>query len=282
MKLLLQASILTLLTFARAGHARQATDVSESNPPPATHTALAGTQNPVPPPVANPAIKRILQAMDEADTGGHPDLFGQFAGMRRLFEGDYAGAMKYFKIGAYYADKLSEMSIGMLYLHGRGVDKDAASACAWITLAAERNYPTYRQAREQVCAALDSAQRARSTTILTSLLSEYSDAIAQPRMKFQLTMTKNALTGSHLGHDFGVSTVSVQAFPVNCGGYRLVLGGVEVPPRGCGRYDPGLSDAKKYFAARDAQESGTVTVGPLTKVNPPISAAEKKKPDTGL
>ncbi|MEO8810201.1 MAG: sel1 repeat family protein [Rhodanobacter sp.] len=245
-------------------------------------TAAATVQQPVPPPRSNATIKRILATMDEASTDGHPDLFGQFAGMQRLFEGKYAGAMKYFKIGAYYADKLSQISIGMIYLHGRGVAKDPATACAWITLAAERGYPSYVAARDQVCKLLSPAQHDRAMAVLDTLRPEYGDAVAMQRMKLQLIMARNSLTGSHLGHDSGVRTMALDtSHPVNCAGYRLNLGGVEVPPRGCGTYNPDLWDSKKYFAARDAQWYGTVTVGRLTKVNPPVSDTDQKKSDDG-
>lgn len=250
--------------------------------PPMTSATNATVRQPVPPPPSNPKLERILQAMDDASTDGHPDLFGQFAGMQRLFEGDYKGAMKYFKFGARYADKLSQISIGMMYLHGRGVRKDQATACAWITLAAERGYPTYVSARDQICARLGPAQHGQAMDVLDALQPEYGDKVAMQRMKLALRNDRNSLTGSHLGHDSGVITMaSDTSHAPNCGGYTLFLGGVEVPIRGCGRYDPKLENAKTYFAARDAQWYGTVTVGELRKVNPPLSDADKKKSDDG-
>ena len=105
MKSILSGSAFVLLTsittMACAGLSPSAADAAASPPETAGH---ATAQQPVPPPVANPNIKRILQTMGESSTWGHPDLFGQFAGMQRLFEGDYEGALKYFKIGASYAD----------------------------------------------------------------------------------------------------------------------------------------------------------------------------------
>ncbi len=249
--------------------------------PPVDVTA-ATVQPPMPPPQSNPTIQRILGAMDEASTDGHPDLFGQFAGMQHLFQGNYAGAMKYFKIGARYADKLSQISIGMMYLHGRGVSRDPATACAWITLAAERGYPSYLSARDKVCAALSPAQHEQAAATLATLQPEYGDKVAKPRMKLMLRNARNALTGSHLGHDAGVKTMAIDAdHPVDCSGYTLKLGGVEVPRRGCALYDPKLLNAEKYFAARDVQGFGTVTVGELQKVEaPPPAAPAKPSHDT--
>lgn len=276
------ASLCTLLaTAAMACASRSANATGAHVPPP--HVVTGDTaQQPVPPARANPKIERILEVMNHSSTWGHPDLFGQFAGMRRLFKGDYNGAMHYFKIGARYADKLSQLSIGMMYLNDRGIGKDPAAACAWITLAAERGYPSYVKTRDRVCQSLTPGQHDQAIAVLDALRPEYGDKIAKRRMKLELAIARNALTGSHLGHDSGVETVALNREHVDCDGYSLALGGVEIPRRGCGRYDPSLLDSKKYFAARDAQWFGTVSVGELQKVNAPLpSGAGKKQLDGG-
>ncbi len=273
--LLLVPTCLLLACVSTLCLAGQSADGSNARPA-STHVAPADAPPPTPPPPPRqtPDIERTLRAMDDASTQGHPDLFGQFAGMRRLFEGDYQGAMKYFRIGSRYADKMSQLSIAMMYLNGRGVRKDRASACAWITLAAERGYPSYVNARDRICAALAPAQRTQANTMLAALMAEFGDAVAKPRMKLALISARNSLTGSHLGHDSGVKVMGLNADnPTRCGGNRLVLGGVEIPREGCGRYDPSLLDPNRYFAARDAQWFGTVTVGKMIKADPPPSTA---------
>ena len=269
MKMLLSAYACVLLACVATGSRAGSPGEGSAASPPSHGAAPADA----PPPRQTPEIERTLRAMDEASTVGHPDLFGQFAGMQRLFAGDYQGAMKYFRIGSRYADKMSQLSIAMMYLNGRGVSKDVASACAWITLAAERGYPSYVNARDQICAALAPAQRVRSASMLASLQAEFGDAVAKPRMKLALISARNSLTGSHLGHDSGVKVVGLNANnPTSCGGNRLVLGGVEIPREGCGRYDSSLMNADQYFAARDAQWFGTVTVGKMIKVDRPPPA----------
>ena len=67
------------------------------------------------------ASQEVLMAMGRTSTWGHPDEFGEFAGMSYYASGDYAKAMESFKLGARYADKLSQLSIGLMYLHGEGV-----------------------------------------------------------------------------------------------------------------------------------------------------------------
>ncbi|MDN5924000.1 MAG: sel1 repeat family protein [Xanthomonadales bacterium] len=219
--------------------------------------------------------------MNRASTWGHPDLFGEFAGMKRLFKGDYSGALKYFKIGARYADKLSQLSIGMMYYNGRGVDKDQATACAWLMLAAEREYPKFVMARDRLCHSLSSTQHDQAMATLATLLPEYGDKVAKDRMKLVLATDSAALTGSHVGFDFGAITASGQGSNamISCTGSQYIAG-VLVPTSDCGSYSPNMLKAKNYFAARDAQWHGNVTVGALQQTS--SLDAKTNKPDEAL
>ena len=78
-----------------------------------------------------PNVQKTLRAMNDASTWYHPDLFGEFAGVHRYAHREYAGAMKYFLIGAYYADKLSELSIGLMYLNGEGVSASGGAVVSY-------------------------------------------------------------------------------------------------------------------------------------------------------
>ncbi len=195
MKHLLQQILLATTMTALVGIALAAV--------PAKSTASSGGAEP-PPPVATPYIKSLLRNFRKADTWGHPDQFGEHAGLIRLFKGDYAGALKYFKLGARYADKLSQLGIGMMYYNGRGVRKDPAKACAWLTLASQRNYPSFVRARDGICSALTPAQHQQADTTLHQLLPIYGDKVAKKRMALELAEARMEMTGSHVGFDFGV------------------------------------------------------------------------------
>jgi hypothetical protein len=121
---------------------------------------------------------------------------------------------------------------------------------------------------------LSTAQHDRAMAQLVNLQHTYGDDIAKQRMKLALLDAKKGLTGSHTGFDFGVRTVAATGLDAmkmktDCTGLSLFLGGVEVPRKGCGTYDPALLNPRKYFAARDAQWYGTVTIGTLRKVSAP-------------
>ena len=269
------ASLCAVLLCASTAFAT-APPVGTATSPATTATAPLSTpplKNPIPPPPeASPDIEKIITAMNNASTWGHPDLFGEFAGMRLYSQGHYAAAIKYFKYGARYADKLSQLSIGLMYDNGRGVEKDPVTACAWLALAAERKYPSFIATRDRVCEALTPAQHHQAVAVLDKLMPEYGDAVAKKRMITALNLAKTEGTGSRLGFDSGIQTAGVNS---NCGGPTVG----DAPVAGCGSTDfwsPWRWDPKKYFAARDARWRGTVTIGDLKDLNAPASSAAAK------
>ncbi|MGH8213110.1 MAG: tetratricopeptide repeat protein [Rhodanobacteraceae bacterium] len=236
-------------------------------------------------PQPNDQTEKVLVAMNNASTLGHPDLFGEFAGMERYSRQDYAGALRLFKYGARYADKLSQLSIGLMYENGEGVAKDPVTACAWLAMAAERKYPSFIATRDRVCVALTPAQHDQAVAVLDTLMQVYGDAVAKTRMAMAMQLAMMNQTGSRLGFDPGVITVGVGLIDgthgggsLACGGPRLVIASVVLSRAGCGSnnyYDPLLRDPKKYFAARDAQMRGTVTVGEVSDTTSPPAARAK-------
>lgn len=250
--------------------------VAATAPPPSIPNAIpdASAQT-VAAPAPGPKIDRIITAMNHASTLGHPDLFGEFAGMRLYSHRDYQSAIRYFKYAARYADKLSQLSIGLMYANGRGVTRDPVTACAWLALAAERNYPSFIATRDRVCKTLTIAQHDEAVAVLDSLLPEYGDQVAKQRLVKAMNLAKTQITGSRLGFDGGVNAVSTSVIdqgitPADCGGPSVGILGVPVPVSGCGGlayYAPSLRDPSQYFAARDARWRGIVTVGSTGDAN---------------
>lgn len=255
------------LTLALCAALMCATTAAHAATAPASAATAAApmtpANNPTPPPHdADPQVEKIITAMNNASTWGHPDLFGEYSGMRLYSEGHYKAALKYFKYGARYADKLSQLSIGLMYEDGQGVEKDPVTACAWLALAAERKFPSFIATRDRVCEALTPAQHDQAVAVLDKLMPEYGDAVAKKRMVRALDMAKTEGTGSRLGFDSGIYTTGVKQ---NCGGPTAG----NSPVAGCGSTDfwsPWRWDPKKYFAARDAKWRGTVTVGSMHDV----------------
>ena len=233
--------------------------------------AFAGVVHADDDPLKDPSVQKTLRAMADASTWYHPDQFGEFTGMRHYAHHQYKDAMKYFEIGAYYADKLSQLSIGLMYLNGEGVRKDPVTAYAWLTIAAERDYPEFVATRDRVKGELSAEQLEKAAAVHSKLDERYGDAVAKPRMARQLHLGQMQLTGSRTGYDSGVS--QVQNKPGGCGP-SLIVGGVETPSAGCGGasiYAKSRWEPNEYFAARDAEWKATVTVGALEA--PPVDKA---------
>lgn len=220
------------------------------------------------------ASQQVLAAMGRTSTWGHPDQYGEFVGMQAYASGDYAKAMKYFEVGARYADKLSQLSIGLMYLQGEGVAKDLVTAYAWLAVAAERKFPRYVATRDAVWDQLDDSQRQRANALFDQLSGEYGDAVAKVRMERALREARTQMTGSLVGYGASeVSSVTAAQFaaaepslgrftgPLPSCGARSIDG---APITGCGNiYVAWRWDPKQYFRIRDAVWYGTVTVGAL-------------------
>jgi hypothetical protein len=224
-------------------------------------------------PLDDPQIQSTLRSMGDASTWYHPDLFGEYAGVRRYAHHDFAGAAKYFKIGAYYADKFSQLSLGLMYSNGEGVEKDPVAAYAWIDIAAERGYPDFVATRDRIKASLTPNQLEEAEAVRANLARTYADDVAKPRMERQLRMGRAQMTGSRAGFDFGVLHATMKQ---NCG-VGASIGGVNVPVAGCGGadiYAPARWEPRQYFASRDAQWKATVTVGEMKQSADPPSASD--------
>lgn len=261
--------------------------VATANTPPAPAASTAAPAVPSKPvvddrPAPDATTERVLTAMNNASTWGHPDLFGEFTGMRLYSEGHYQAAIKYFKYGARYADKLSQLSIGLMYANGQGVDKDPVTACAWLAMAAERKYPAFVATRDRVCEALTPAQHDQAVAVLDKLMPEYGDKVAKLRMTKALRLAKMQTTGSRLGFDSGITTANTRP---DCGGPTVASGGINAPVAGCSSSDfwsPWRWDPKKYFTTRDAQWRGTVTVGSMEEVGKSVNGAKPANKPTSL
>jgi uncharacterized protein len=261
--------------------------------------AVNGDTTPVPPP--DKQTQKVLDAMRDSSTEGHPDLDGQFKGILHYEKGDFTEAMKHFLVGARYADKVSQLSIGLLYLNGQGVAKDPVTACAWIALSAERNYPQFVATRDRVCSSLDAQQHEQANAMLAQLAVVYGDAVAKPRMVAQFQQAKLQMTGSHTGFEGDLVVETLGQFAGNLTGSSWRAAGLdsgEPQPRcGLGAVEGGLitgcgdfwaSDrwnAREYFKDTDRLWRGTVKVGPLQNVSrdpapatPPSTGAQQGNP----
>jgi hypothetical protein len=212
-------------------------------------------------------VRALIEGMRDASTWGHPDQFGQYKGMAAFSDGHFKKAMHLFRIGARYADKVSQLSIGLMYLNGQGVARDPVQAWAWIAISAERGYPAFEATRDRIWSNLSADQRKQAEATRETLAKTYGDAVAKPRMVRELRYYRGQITGSLLGNDSGVRQAAVGPSGMPSGAC-LRAARVGLRAAGCGSsdmYAPENWDPKVYFKVRDAQYKGTVTVGALQK-----------------
>lgn len=208
----------------------------------------------------DPDLDAMLHAMGHASTWGHPDEAGEYAGMRAYSQGNYAEALKQFRQGARYADKLSQLAIGLMYLKGQGVHKDPVTAFAWVAISAERKYPQFLATRDRIWATLDADQREQARQKVAELYAEYGDKVAKQRMRNELAYYKTQITGSMLGYDSGIWHMRTQDDA--CSGNDL-NSGILIPGCNVDVYADWRMDPDLYFQVKDAQWRGNVVVGEL-------------------
>lgn len=125
-------------------------------------------------------------------------LMGEAA---RFYEsGWYHSARSRYFAAAWWADKLAQFNVGVMYLHGQGVERDLARGLAWLKLAAERGYPDMVTAVEEVELRLEDATLRQAQEILEGeLLPEYGDAVAIDRTVARMERERRRVTGSRVG-----------------------------------------------------------------------------------
>lgn len=223
-------------------------------------------------PSNDPEVQKTLKAMHNASTWFHPDLYGLTQGMQDYARRQYGAALKHFEFGALYADKLSQLCIGLMQLNGEGGQKDLVSAYAWIDLAAERGYPDFVATRDEVAKTMTTDQLDQARQLRAKLGERYGDGVAKPRIALQLRQRIMSITGSHTGFDSGVMQIAQGL----CGP-ALVVGGRVVSQIGSGGANDFLAKENwkpdLYFAARDREWMPQVTVGPVTSAG----AAESRQ-----
>ncbi|MGH8111251.1 MAG: hypothetical protein ACREPL_04860 [Rhodanobacteraceae bacterium] len=216
----------------------------------------------------------LHRALRHADTWGHPDLYGQYEGTRLLLDSDYRGALRYFKYSARYADKFSELSVGLMYADGTGVARNPVAACAWLELATRPTAPARVVAtRNRVCGGLTQVEMEHANAKLTSLRQVYGDAIGNQRMRMALQLAAMESTGSLLGNGNGIvkafrPSVTTTLNASFAEPYDEVAG-TSINPQYFWRAS--WWNPQTYLADRNARWLGAVTVGAASPVRASLS-----------
>lgn len=211
------------------------------------------------------------------ESDGRPGQYYFGVGAQAFTKHEYSFAVNMYQVAASWAYKPAEYNLGVMYGLGQGIPVDLPRAMAWMTLAAERNDPTYVHARELVRAQLTPAQLAQANVILQELTPRYGDKVALRRAKSRWAQVRSSMTGSRVG---SVSApLSVGANHVGSSGSMATSNGAMSKPVSMspgeltGGADIDGSVAYQQLTASDnpydkkfVEQTGTATVGPLSPV----------------
>lgn len=225
------------------------------------------------------SLPTFVSGTPESD--GRPGQYYFGVGAQAFTKQQYSFAINMYQVAAAWAYKPAEYNLGVMYGLGQGIPVDLPRAMAWMTLAAERNDPTYVHARELVRAQLTSAQLAEADEILQELTPRYGDKVALRRAKSRWAQVRSSMTGSRVGSvsaplsvganhvgSSGITATSNGAMsqPVSMSPGELT-GGADID--GAVAYQQLITSDNPYDR-KFVEQTGTATVGPLVpvKTNP--------------
>jgi hypothetical protein len=140
----------------------------------------------------------------------HPDVRYRKLGQKAYAAGRYDEAFRRFERASRFADKPSQAMVAEMYWQGLGVPADRVLAYIWMDLSAERGYPDFLNFRERYWEQLDAGERTQVAARAPSVLDQYADVVARPRLEGWLRRGLSKVTGSRTGWTGGRLAVWVQ------------------------------------------------------------------------
>ncbi|MDZ7791177.1 MAG: hypothetical protein U5L08_11935 [Xanthomonadales bacterium] len=139
-------------------------------------------------------------------------------GSRFYANGWHFNARHRFRKAAYWADKMAQHNLGVIWYRGDGVDRDPARAWAWFELSAERDYPEFVGIADAIQDELEPAQRQRGQRILEEeLRPQYGDEVAVPRTARRMERERRDVVGSRTGFVGNVTVYDPMTFGTRSG-----------------------------------------------------------------
>lgn len=135
------------------------------------------------------------------DEPGHffPGRYFEHKAQFYLKNKDYHAALTMFELSAFWADKIAQYNVGLMYFNGIGVAADKPRGVAWLHVAAEAHEDLAERALRLADADLTAEQRAEADAMWRQLDAEYGDSVTLPRALNQYHQDLADITGSHLG-----------------------------------------------------------------------------------
>ncbi|HEY2395839.1 MAG TPA: hypothetical protein VGH81_07690 [Rudaea sp.] len=110
-----------------------------------------------------------------------PGRYFEWKAQFYLRKKDYEEALRLFELSGYWADKVAQYNVGIIYYNGVGIPTDKARGVAWLGIAAESHESLADAALQSAYAGLTPEQRHEADAIFRQLDAKYGDAVTLPR-----------------------------------------------------------------------------------------------------
>jgi len=105
---------------------------------------------------------------------------------------DYRAALQMFELSGFWADKVSQYNVGIMYFSGIGVPADRVKGAAWLGIAAEAHDDLADQALQVAYASLSADEKRAADAEFRALDRTYGDAVSVPRALAQYAKDSGA------------------------------------------------------------------------------------------
>lgn len=148
------------------------------------------------------AVAMAVVQMASAEEIGRAFPGNYFAqvGAFYLAKKDYRQAIDMFELSGFWANKVAQYNVGVLYFNGIGnIAPDRIRGTAWLGIAAEQHGDLASGALQSAYDKLTPEERVAAGQLFSELDKKYGDAVALRRATRQFEEERRNVTGSRLG-----------------------------------------------------------------------------------
>jgi TPR repeat protein len=119
--------------------------------------------------------------VDDASSRFFPGQYFEQKAQFHLRKKDYREALRLFELSSYWADKVAQYNVGIMYYNGIGAPAEKTRGVAWLGIAAEAHDTLADAALQVAYAELSPEQRKEAQAIFEQLDAKYGDEVTLPR-----------------------------------------------------------------------------------------------------
>ncbi|QBB72049.1 sel1 repeat family protein [Pseudolysobacter antarcticus] len=128
-----------------------------------------------------------------------PGKYFESKGQFYLRNKDYRAAVEMFEVSGYWADKISQYNVGIMYFNGIGIPVDKVRGVAWLRVAAQTHDDLAEHTFQLASAELNAEQRTQAEVLWQELDAKYGDKVSLRRALVRYQQDLAEVGGSHLG-----------------------------------------------------------------------------------